>query len=197
MKRIPCFALDEKSFVLEAVIGTSGAAFKWMKNMFNMDYGDMCSLAEISSVGSNGVFFYPHLNGASSPSWSEEAKGLFYGLTLSTKKSDMMRGLLEGIAFQIKTNLDVCEEVSGEKINEIRLFGGGAKNVIWCEIIANVTGKCVNVSITPETACIGAALLAGGKHEQKTRKTYKPEKALFELYEEIYSRYIMLEEKIY
>ena len=63
LKRIPCFALNETSWILEAVIGTSGAAFKWMRNLFEMGYDDMSRLAEQSPPGSDGVFFYPHFTG--------------------------------------------------------------------------------------------------------------------------------------
>lgn len=200
LQRIPCFALDKKSFVLEAVISTSGAAFKWLRNLFETGYDDMCELAEQSPAGSKGVFFYPHFTGAASPYWKGEAKGSFYGITLNTDKSDIIRSLLEGIAFQIKINIDAAKEITGTKIEEIRLFGGGAKQALWAQMIADVTGKRVRVPFTSETASLGAALLACGKtftsHRRPPRDEYEPDEELSGRYEEIYDDYLAMQAKM-
>ena len=159
--RIPCFALGHQRWILESVIGTACVSLKWLRNKVlpDLDYPQLDDLAATARPGSSGVFFYPHMEGAGSPFWQSDQRGALYGLSLATEKADLVRALLEGIAFQIKTNLQVQENITGTKIREIRIFGGGSKSEFWCALIANATG--IPVSQCPaELANLGAALLA-------------------------------------
>ena len=202
LQRIPCFVLNKNDWILEAVIGTSGAAFKWMRNLFEMGYDDMCRLAEQSQPGANGVYFYPHFTGAGSPYWKENAKGSFHGITLNTGKADMIRSLLEGIAFQIKINIDTAQEITKTKINEIRLFGGGSKQAFWVRMIADVTGLPVSRLYTPEVANVGAALLAakgagaGISNDKLIQSIYNPHTKERDKYSEILKEYMKIQSKL-
>ena len=72
----------------------------------------------------------------------------------------MIRGVMEGVAYMIRKNLEVMDELHGQE-KTLRVFGGGAKSALWCQIIADITGCRVETVYTPETATIGAAVLAG------------------------------------
>ena len=201
---IPCFAFDKTRWTYEAVIGTSGAAFKWMRNLFDAGYDEMCKLAEKSPPGANGLFFYPHFTGAGSPYWNEESKGSFYGITLSTDKADMLRSLLEGIAFQIKVNIEALEKINSTEIKEIRLFGGGAKQEFWVQLIADVVGLPVNVLYTAEAANMGASMLAAKgmgiesliDDDRLIRNRYLPRQKVKEEYSKLIKEYLKIQRKI-
>jgi len=75
------------------------------------------------------VCFYPHLTGATSPLWDVNARGAFTGLSLTNDPSDIARAVLEGVAFQVKANLDAIALMTA--VEEVRLFGGGAKSRLW------------------------------------------------------------------
>ncbi len=209
--RIPCFALDEKHWILESVVGTSCITLKWLKNTLfeDLDYFQMDQLAEESDAGANDVFFYPHMKGASTPYWKEDVKGFIYGLSLSTSKQNIVRSLLEGIGFQIKINLEVQEEINGSSIDEIRIFGGGSNSDLWCRLIADITGKTVSKLYTAEIANLGAAVLAGmgtGYYASSKdvlskmdiiKKQYKPDKTNTEKYNEIFLEYVRIQDKIF
>ena len=66
---------------------------------------------------------------------------------------------MEGIAYCIRSNLEVMA-VSCGKARQIRLYGGGSKSDLWCQIIADVTGIPVARLSSSETALAGAAKLA-------------------------------------
>ena len=68
--------------------------------------------------------------------------------------------MLEGVAYQIRENLAVTEEVGGP-VAQVIVYGGGAKSSLWCEIIADVLGRPICWTETAETAGLGAAMLAG------------------------------------
>ncbi|RCX19980.1 xylulokinase [Anaerobacterium chartisolvens] len=207
--RIPCFTLDEGRWVLEAVLTTSGVGLKWLKNTFFSDksYREIDEAVESVPPGSGRVFFLPHMEGASSPHWKPTAKGLIYGLGLSTSANEILRSLYEGVAFQIRENIGVLEEM-GQDIRELRVFGGGAKSGVWCRIIADVTGKDVSILCTNEAANLGAAVIAGtgsgiygGFEDLLSRikiieKTYKPGKEAAEIYRKAYLEYREIQNKI-
>lgn len=161
-RRIPTFPfLVPGYWELEGVVGTAGAALKWLKNTFFTDktYAELDELASYSVPGSNGVSFYPHLAGAGSPVWQSDAAGAFHGLTLAAGTGDIVRSVLEGVAFQIWANLQIIETM--QPVEELVLFGGGAASALWCEIISNISDKPVSVPETVDVANWGACLLAG------------------------------------
>jgi sugar (pentulose or hexulose) kinase len=67
---------------------------------------------------------------------------------------------LEGVAYQIRANLDVTEQIAGA-VDQVILFGGGAKSALWREIIGDVLDRPLAWTRTAETASLGAAMLAG------------------------------------
>jgi len=110
--------------------------------------------------GSEGVLFYPHLAGAGSPHWQSSSRAAFQGLSLATTRGHLTRAVLEGVAYQIRENLAVSQELAGSVTNVI-VFGGGAKSALWREIIADVINRPLSWTPTVETACLGASMLAG------------------------------------
>ena len=208
-ERISTFSyLFKNEWVTEGVLGTTGASFKWLKNNIfsNLDYNEISQMAAKKKHKESNLFFYPHLAGANSPYWYEDACGCYYGITLNTDRRELISALFEGIAFQIKSNLNVIDH-SGH-IETLKLFGGGSKSEIWCQIIANITGNIVKVADSPETACRGAAILAGIGSRVFTEKTYhallanqtkeyKPNKELHEMYNKKYITYCNIEKKLW
>ncbi|MCE5255720.1 MAG: hypothetical protein LLF89_02610 [Spirochaetaceae bacterium] len=159
--RISCFAdIEENRWVTEGVISTAAASLKWLRDTFfpGKSYGDLDLMAEGADAGS--LFFYPHLSGASTPNWYADSCGCFYGLHLNTQPGAMVQALFEGVAFQVRENIEIMRG-RGPAIQSLRIFGGGAKSMPWCNTIANVTNLPVDVLSTAETACLGAAMLAG------------------------------------
>jgi xylulokinase len=156
-QKVTCCGLDRSNWILETVIGTSGMALKWLKNTLfkGSSYGELDEMAARAKPGSAGVMFFPHLYKDTT-----DAKGAFIGLSLQAETGDIVRAVLEGIAFQMKLHLSDMERI-GASGRELRLFGGGARGDVWCQIIADVTGKKVVVPRTHETANLGAAMIAG------------------------------------
>jgi xylulokinase len=161
-RRIPTFPFVVPGYWdFEGVVSTAGAALTWVRDTVfpNKDHSALDELANQSPPGANGVRFYPHLTGATSPLWQVGARGAFTGLSLATSSADLVRSVLEGIAFQIRANLDVIQSMA--PVEELVLFGGGAKSDLWCDIISQVTDKPVFVTEMVDVANWGACVLAG------------------------------------
>ena len=158
--RIPFFSyVQENVWDMEGVISTAGSAYSW----FCKEFGGGKSFDELNALAEqvplpNAAMFYPYLAGACAPHWGDPT-GCFIGLSLNTGLGHAARAVMEGIAYCIRSNLEVMA-VSCGKAKQIRLYGGGSKSDLWCRIIADVTGIPVARLSSSETALAGAAKLA-------------------------------------
>ncbi|MHA1582980.1 MAG: xylulokinase [Candidatus Baldrarchaeia archaeon] len=203
--RVPirCHAIPNMWFG-SATSLTAGIALKWFRNefcelemMFEKKFGvDAYKLldkqAENVPIGSRGLIFLPYLLGERSPISDPKARGAFIGISLSNKREDFFRAMLEGISFTLRHNLETYREINMAPI-DLRMCGGGAKSNLWRKIIVNVLGmECKLLENPGETTAIGIAtcILTGVKIYDNIEKAVKNfvkikgvEKPVFEEYE--------------
>ncbi|MFR8717006.1 MAG: FGGY-family carbohydrate kinase [Faecalibacterium prausnitzii] len=67
--------------------------------------------------------------------WDSDARGVFFGMSLSTDYGAFVRAIMEGVALYagLHGNYACCQK----SISPIPL-GGGAGNSVWCQIFADV-----------------------------------------------------------
>ncbi len=122
-------------------------------------YGVMIGEASEESAGSGGVVLLPSFAGTG-PNQRYGTKGTLLGLTLNTTRAQVYRAALEGLAFQLKDALAVFKAAAGIEPEALRVVGGGAKNRLWNQIRADVTGLPVVVPAETEATALGAAIVA-------------------------------------
>lgn len=105
---------------------------------------------------SSTILFHPYLFG--SPH-GDVASGSFVGLHGWHERGDMLKAVLEGIAFNHRTHVDALRE--NFAVREIRLTGGGSRNPAFAQLFADVLDAPVVVTEVDEAAAFGAALCAG------------------------------------
>lgn len=156
---VPCHYSFDGSYALLSWSPTAGMALKWFKEAFlpEVSFKDLDAMAEKVSVGSDGVTFLPYLCGSTMPKYNPEARGSFTGLTPEHNTAHFVRSIMESVACMLKSNLDYLET----DVEEIRVMGGGAKSPLWCNMKADITKKRLITLKNKETACLGAAILAG------------------------------------
>lgn len=159
------------TWVQEASIFTTGATLRWVRDQVGQvesllakekgqdPYDLMTAQAEESPMGANGLVLIPHLVGAGSPHWNPHAKGLLFGLALGHQRKDIYRAVLEGVAFEIRKNMEVFKEI-GIEPKELKLTGGGSRSDLWNQIIADVLGITCIRNVIEEATSLGAAILA-------------------------------------
>ena len=193
-----------------------GVVFKWYRD--NLGYEEKIKAKEqdievydlIMDSANNSIFpvlFLPYFEGAQTPWKNPSATGTILGITLRTKKADIIRGMMEGITFDLRLNLEKIEE-SGIKIDSLRATGGGSRSETWLQFKANILGKIIQKLDIDEAGCMSAAVLAGygaGDFSSvieiiddwvKIKKEYKPDLEKFKNYEERYLKFINAYEKI-
>lgn len=90
----------------------------------------------------------------------DEGAGTILGLTHATSRGEIIRALLEGMAYCAADALARCER-AGLAIEGLRAVGGGAASDRWLALTADVLGLPVDRPQVADTAPLGAALLAG------------------------------------
>jgi len=107
-----------------------------------------------------GLLLLPHFAGSGTPVFDAASKGAILGLTFGTTKVEVAKAILEGLTFELRTNLDLLRD-GGVLIEELRAIGGGARSDLWLQLKADITGIPVVAPVVTDAACWGAALLAG------------------------------------
>ncbi len=150
-------------WIVEAGIFNTGSIYRWLREQFysgdSANYSFMNEEALASPVGSNGVMLIPHFEGSAAPFWNPYAKGLFFNLSLGTKRGDMARAIFEGIAMEIADNLSLIEVVSGD-IDIISVAGGMTRSDLFNQIQSDIFYKKVVRYQNSEASSLGATMSA-------------------------------------
>ena len=147
---------------------TGGNILRWMRDELGQSEITLASekgqnpytlLLDAMPDTPTDLLVLPYFTASGTPYFDTRAKGAIIGLQLTTKKGEITRALLEGVAMEMKLNLRMMEQ-SGMKIHTFVATGGGTRNNIWTQLKADVLNKHIEVRNVNETGCFGAALLA-------------------------------------
>ncbi len=146
------------------------------------------------------LYLLPHFTTTGTPYMDPNSAGAILGLSLNTSKADLIKAILEGVAFEMKHNLVLLEE-AGIPVRELRAIGGGAKSKKWLQLKADIYNRPLVSLKVSEAACLGAAILAGvgiGEYSSieeavetvvKKRESFYPHKEKAKIYEEKFAVY--------
>jgi autoinducer 2 (AI-2) kinase len=172
--RTLCHAVPE-SWMLEGIGFYSGLAMRWFRDAFcqverelaaqrGVDVYDLLA-AEVEMVppGSNGVVgIFSNLMNAKQ--WVHASPG-FLGFNIGdptrSGKKECVRAIQEAAAYVSRGHLELAEEISSHRFDEIVFTGGAAKGRVWAQILADVLGVAVRVPVVKESTALGAAVCAG------------------------------------
>ncbi len=213
-----CHAVPGKWHIMGVTQG-AGLSFKWFKETFCQKEVEECKIngtniydvltekAAKSKPGANGVVYLPYLMGERTPHLDPNVKGGFFGVSLINNHDDFIRSILEGVSFSLKNCLDIIEGMN-VKIEDIRVSGGGAESEVWRKILCDIFQYKLTTVKASEGPALGVAILAGvgaGVYESvedacdkiiKGHGTITPDERVKERYEEVYSVYNSLYDKV-
>ena len=140
---------------------STGLTHRWLRQTFDLSYAELEERARAVPPGANGVLAVPHFNGRVSP-FEASIKGAFIGFDDKTGPGDFYRALLEASAFELEGWLEAARRLApGVTPGKVVNVGGGAQNVLWNQIKADVTGLSLSTAGEEVNAARGAALAAG------------------------------------
>ncbi len=139
---------------------TGGTTLRWAASVLGLgSIEELVDLAETSEPGAGGAIFLPYLMGERAPLWDREARGVFYGLQLSTGRAHMARAVIEGIAFALRNVLAQLEGHLADTISPLYVTGGGAFPAV-VQTLSDVLDRPLTAIENSDSAAQGAALLA-------------------------------------
>lgn len=165
---------------------------------------DLEKRAAAIAPGCEGLVALPYWNGAQTPYWDGDARGAVIGWSGAHTGAHLYRALLEGIAFETRLQTDGVEADTGSKVTHFLTTGGGSRSATWSQLIADVTGRRLDICAESETTALGAAMLAAcavGVHSDlstaarqmaRTERTFAPRPDVAETYESLYQRYVTI-----
>lgn len=121
-------------------------------------YGVMAERAAAIPAGSDGLITLPYFSGERTPINDPNACGMIFGLRQTHSAAHMYRSALEGIGYSIWQNYDVFIE-NHLPIHRILVTGGGTKNRVWLQIIADMLNRELLIPSVTVGAAYGDALL--------------------------------------
>lgn len=131
----------------------------WALHTLGYELKELDQIIERVPPGSNGVIFHPYLaaGGERAPFLDVDASGSFFGVSATTTRSDILRAVVEGIAFSVNE----CLLELGD-FDELFITGGMSKSDAWCQLFADVTGSVVARS-QQELVGLKTLALEGGR----------------------------------
>lgn len=147
---------------------TGGNLLKWFRDELANTEREECAcdggdvyerIFQILPQRPSPLMVLPYFTGSGTPHFDALTPGAILGLRLDTTRGDILKGLLEGLANELRINLDLLKD-AGIPVHEIFAVGGGAKNRAWLQLKADVLNQPILVPQVTETGCLGGALLS-------------------------------------
>ena len=194
---------------------TAGVCLQWLREsvlggdgVAPLSYDELCRLAATTAPGSGGVIFTPWLKGERTPVEDRTLRAGFFNVSIATDRAQLVRSVLEGVAFNARWLLDAVEGFVRRPLPALRILGGGAASDLWCQIHADVLGRRIERVADPMYANLrGAALFAGmslGKLSLddvrgvvRVTDTFEPDSQARAVYEPMYREFKHLYDRLH
>ena len=154
------------------VTQAAGYSLAWFQGNIGTEYAHKaeeqgCSSFDLinadvlkTPIGANRLIYLPYLNGERTPHLDANCRGVFFGLSSMHTTADMARAVMEGISYSLTDCNDIIREM-GINVTEMMACGGGAKNAVQRQMMADMFGCDVKTVTATEGPALGVAILAG------------------------------------
>jgi xylulokinase len=199
------------TYVTLGTLNFAGGALEWMVTLL---YGQgkqgtvspenyAQALREAAEIppGARGAIILPSFLGSGTPYAESSARGAILGLTPAHNRPELVRALMESLAFWLRDNTEMlCNLGIAPPHPEITVIGGTTQATLLLQIKAEITGCPLKVPHITEAAATGAALLAGmganifrsgeeaASSVRHTVQIYEPDAQAVEIYNAIYEQ---------
>ena len=209
VKGYACYAhIVPGLYVLKGGLKAAGGAIDWLVRQLaglnasaqDLPYEKLEQSAREGIGKSIGPLWLPHFIGSGSPDGDRFSHAAMVGVQLHHSQGDIYRGMLEGLAFWLKNNLETMQEFGRQKIHQGFILGGTIRIKLLVQLKADVLDIPMIVPAIPEPSAAGAALLAAlgcgyfNTPEEAVSSvrydsiTIKPDPEHSEWYSKVYSR---------
>ena len=190
----------EGYYNVAGILASTGRVFEWFRKIsgqLEKPYRQMFEEIEAVAHKENFPRFFPSLHRG--PVW-DFSGGAFTGLEPYHEAPCMGKAVVEAIGFAVKDLIYTLEE-NNCRIDELRVSGGQARNVLWNRKKADITGKQIVVPAVVDAELLGNAaagftgaglfstLTEAAETLFRAEEVYEPRREEFEYYESAFATY--------
>jgi len=188
---------------ISGAISTTGRALAWFMSASRSRADGFEALFDAirkAEPGAGRLLFLPYLAGERAPLWDPDARGAFIGLNLQHGFEHMARAVIESTGFAMRDVIETMDSRGG-RVSQLRVSGGPARNPVWNQIKADITGLPLVVPRFPHAELLGdlcLALSALGDYAGPAQaaealvvmeKTHEPDPGLRSVYDDLFGLY--------
>jgi gluconokinase len=200
------YRMDETTFITGGATNNGTVVIDWFRKNFcrsaDGSLQDFVNETKQISPGSEGLIFLPFVLGERSPYYDPDLRGVFFGLAQHHSLQHMMRSLLEGVCFEMRSLVDAVSETVGP-VDRVLASGGFIRSADWIQMLSNVLGREVLVSDVNDASSMGAAMVGfqslGVKYNRQQDDCghrFIPEPSSSEIYNLMYPLFTKLVHKL-
>jgi len=127
--------------------------------LLGVDHAQLDELALAAPPGAHGLTLLPYLDGERTPN-RPDATGTLAGLRTSHDRADLARAAVEGIIHGLLDGLDALYAQGVGRDGRLVLTGGGARSRAVRQVLADLSGRPVELHTDTEMVARGAAVQA-------------------------------------
>ncbi|WP_062017329.1 xylulokinase [Aureimonas sp. AU4] len=177
---------------------SAAGSLEWLSHLLQEKPGDLVAQAGDKLEEPGRLLFLPYLSGERTPHNDAAVRGAFVGLSADTSRADMVRAVMEGVAFSMRDCLDAAPHAGW--VRQLVAVGAGSRSSLWLRIMASVLETPVALPAAGDFgAAFGAARLglcaATGADpdavmtEPPIAARHEPDARLTEAYAQAHHRY--------
>ena len=156
------YRLDAGRALVGGATSEGGNVLAWCRRTLALPASDAALERAIAAVApdAHGLTALPFFAGERSPGWRPDARGAVAGLTLASGTPEVLRALLEAVAFRLAEIYDRLRPLAAP--DHVVVGSGGAlgHSRTWAQIITDTLGVPIALGSDAEASVRGAALLA-------------------------------------
>ena len=156
-----CYRASRERVVVGGALSNGGGLVQWLTESLNVE-DDRDALEKVIAAlepDAHGLTVLPFWSGERSTGWLADARGGIFGLQQQTKPVEIVRAVLESIAYRFASIARELDEIAP---NAMIAASGNAlrSSPVWLQIMADVLGRPLLLGGAAEASSRGAALLA-------------------------------------
>jgi gluconokinase len=161
-----CYHLTDTAWVIGGAISNGASVVRWIANTLAPDLlasGDVPADAKLLEdaadvhPGSDGLVMLPYLLTERAPLWDPALLGAYLGLQHRHTRAHLTRAAVEGVSLNMRQIVDRVHSVA--PVTTIRATGGAFRSALWCEVMAAMLARPLQIVAEEGGTALGAAAL--------------------------------------
>jgi len=146
--------------VLGGATNNGGKVIEWTYDLLKGHFGSIGEMiAAAAGAKDTELKFTPYLNGERAPIWDALATAAFTNLRGHHQPVDVARAVLLGVTDNV---IEILRQVEAATCPSEIIYasGGFTRSQEWVDLLAERSGRSVEIAHTPQASAYGAALIA-------------------------------------